>query len=97
MNKQKKGINWKIRFKNPVFYAQILLAVLTPILAYVGLSFADLTTWSSIGDLIQSAYSNPYLLGLIVVSVFNAVNDPSVKGLKDSQTALTYDKPKDNK
>lgn len=36
-------INWKVRFKNPVFYVQLLLAVLTPILAYMGLTMSDLT------------------------------------------------------
>lgn len=97
MNKNKKVINWRIRAKNPVFWVQVLLAALTPILAYVGLSFGDLTTWSSIADLIQSAYSNPYLLGLIVISVYNSVIDPTVKGLKDSRQALMYHKPKDNK
>ncbi|MBM7598066.1 phi LC3 family holin [Virgibacillus halotolerans] len=97
MDKNKKGINWQIRAKNPVFWAQVLLAVLTPILAYVGLSFGDLTTWSSIADLIQSAYSNPYLLGLVVVSVFNSVTDPTVSGISDSELSRTYTKPKKNK
>ena len=27
-------INWKVRFKNPVFIAQIILAILTPILTF---------------------------------------------------------------
>lgn len=92
-----KKINWRIRFQNPTFYVQVLLAVLTPILAYVGLSFADLTEWKTLFELLQSAYSNPYLLGLVVVSVFNASTDPTVKGLKDSQQALGYRKPRDNK
>lgn len=90
-------INWKIRLKNPVFIAQIILAVLTPILAYVGLSFKDLTSWATLGDLIQQAYSNPYLLGLVVVSVFNTITDPTVEGIGDSKQALSYRKPKNNK
>lgn len=90
-------INWKVRFKNPVFYAQIILAIFTPILAYVGLTFADLTTWSSVFEMIESAYSNPYLLGLVIISVFNAVNDPNVSGIGDSKQALTYEKPKKEK
>ena len=90
-------INWKIRLKNPVFIAQIILAALTPILAYVGLSFKDLTSWATLGDLIQQAYSNPYLLGLVVVSVFNTITDPTVEGIGDSKQALSYRKPKNNK
>lgn len=90
-------INWKVRFKNPIFIGQIILAALTPILAYVGLSFADITTWSTLFDLIVQAYSNPYLLALVVISVFNSITDPTVKNLSDSRQALTYDKPKDDK
>lgn len=89
-------INWKIRFKNPVFWGQMILAALTPILAYMGLSFLDLTTWNSVGQLIAHAYGNPYLLSLVGISVYNAMIDPTVKGLADSKNALTYNKPKDD-
>lgn len=90
-------INWKVRFNNPTYYAQLVLAILTPALAYLGLEFADLTSWGALGDLLREAYSNPYLLGLIVVSVFNASTDPTVSGLGDSAQALTYERPKKNK
>lgn len=89
-------INWKIRFKNPVFWAQVILAVLTPILAYAGITAADITTWSKLGELILLAFTNPYVLFLVVVSVWNAVNDPTTKGLADSETALTYEEPKED-
>ena len=88
--------NWKVRFKNPIFIAQIILAALTPILAYVGLSFADITTWSTLFDLFVQAYSNPYLLGLVVVSVFNSITDPTQAKLRDSDLAMTYNKPKND-
>ena len=86
-------INWKVRFKNPVFIAQILVAIMTPILAYVGLSFADVTQWNTLLDLIVQAYSNPYLLVLVITSVFNTVIDPTTKGLRDTVRALDYDIP----
>lgn len=89
-----KTINWRVRFKNPVFIAQLLMAVLVPILGYFGLTAQDLTTWKSLGELIVNALSNPYVVGLIVVSLWNAINDPTVHGLKDSQQALEYQKPK---
>lgn len=89
-------INWKIRAKNPIFIVQIILAALTPILAYLGMSFSDLTTWGTLWDLVVQAYSNPYLLSLVIISVFNTVTDPTVKGLSDSQRALKYDKPCDD-
>lgn len=88
-------MNWKVRFKNPLFIAQMILAVLTPILAYAGLTVKDLTTWQALGDLLMGALSNPYVLGLVVVSVFNAVTDPTTSGVKDSEQALTYTQPKE--
>lgn len=86
-------INIKVRFRNPVFIAQLILAVLTPILAYAGLTMQDLTTWKALGDLLLGAVKNPYVLSLVVVSVFNAVTDPTTVGVKDSERALTYDFP----
>lgn len=88
-------MNWKVRFKNPLFIAQMILAVLTPILAYARLTVKDLTTWQALGDLLMGALSNPYVLGLVVVSVFNAVTDPTTSGVADSEQALTYTKPKE--
>lgn len=86
-------INIKVRFRNPVFIAQLILAVLTPILAYAGLTMQDLTTWKALGDLLLGAVKNPYVLSLVVVSVFNALTDPTTAGVKDSERALTYDFP----
>ena len=86
-------MNFKVRFKNPVFIVQIILAILTPILAYAGLTYQDLTTWQKLGELLLGAISNPYVLGLIAVSVWNALNDPTTAGVKDSERALTYTTP----
>lgn len=87
-------MNWKVRIKNPVFWAQIVLAVFTPILAYAGLTAEDMNTWKALGDLIMGALSNPYVLMLVVVSVWNAINDPTTSGVTDSKQALTYEEPK---
>ena len=87
-------INYKVRLRNPVFIAQLVLAILTPILAYAGLTMQDLTTWKALGDLLLGAIKNPYVLSLVIVSVFNAVTDPTTEGLKDSENAMTYSYPK---
>lgn len=87
-------INFKVRFRNPIFVAQIILAVLTPILAYAGLTMQDLTTWKALGDLLLGAIKNPYVLSLVIVSVFNAITDPTTSGIKDSENAMTYSFPK---
>ena len=86
-------INLKVRFKNPMFYVQIILSILTPILAYSGLTATDLTTWSKLGEVLVQAISNPYVLSLVAVSVYNALIDPTTKGIGDSEQALTYDTP----
>ena len=83
-------INWKIRFKNPVFIAQLALAILTPIMAYAGLTAQDLTTWAKLGNLLVGAISNPYVLSLVAVSLWNCINDPTTVGLTDSKRALEY-------
>ena len=86
-------INLKVRFKNPIFYAQLILSIFTPILAYLGLTATDLTTWAKLCGVIVQAVSNPYVLVLVIVSVYNTLIDPTTSGFGDSETALTYDTP----
>jgi len=86
-------INWKVRFANPEFWKQIALAVFVPLLAYYGLMWDDMTTWASIGNLFVQAIQNPVVVASVVVSVYNAIIDPTTKGIGDSERALTYDKP----
>ena len=87
-------INLKVRLKNPVFIWQLTLSILLPILAYMGLTVQDMTSWKILGDTLLSAISSPYVLGLVVVSVFNALNDPTTHGLADSEKAMGYTEPK---
>ena len=86
-------MNWKVRFKNPVFIVELILAILTPILAYAGLTLQDLTSWQALGNILLGAIGNPYVLGLIAVSVWNALNDPTTSGVADSARAMTYTAP----
>lgn len=86
-------INWKVRFKNPLFYAQLGLSILMPLLTYAGLTLQDITTWAKLGDVLLQAIMNPYVLGLVAVSVYNAIIDPTTSGFGDSSKALTYNKP----
>ena len=86
-------MNLKVRFKNPVFIAQLVMAVLLPILTYMGLTVEDVTTWAILGDALVKAASNPYVLLLVATSVYNAFTDPTTKGIRDSERALKYTKP----
>lgn len=87
-------INWKVRFKNPVFWANLASAVLLPILAYMGLNWADMTSWAALGIVLWEAIKNPVIVVAVIVSVWNLINDPTTKGLSDSAQALTYTTPK---
>ena len=87
-------INWKVRFKNPVFIANILLAIILPILAQLGMNWEDMTTWTALGGALLSAVKNPVIVVAVVVSVWNAVNDPTTAGISDSSQAMTYTLPK---
>lgn len=86
-------INWKVRLKNPVFLAQTLMAVVLPVMAYGGLTVADLTTWGAVLDMIKTAMLNPYVLGLVMTSLWQTVNDPTTAGVCDSALAMTYTEP----
>lgn len=86
-------MNLKVRFRNPVFIAQLFLSVLMPVLTYSGLTVQDITTWQTLGNLLYNALGNPYVLGSIAVSVWNALTDPTTAGLGDSSRAMTYEKP----
>jgi phi LC3 family holin len=90
-------INWKIRFLNKTFLIQVLGALFLPLLAYQGLAMEDLTTWSSVGDLFLNAFTNPYLLAITAWSIFNAVTDPTVKGIGDSSQAKGYEVPRNQR
>ena len=90
-------MNWKVRLRNPVFWVQIVVSAFAAVLAYAGLTAADLTTWESVGALLCNAVRNPYCLFLVLSSVWNAVNDPTTKGVADSERARKYDMPSDEK
>lgn len=86
-------MNLTVRAKNPVFWFNIALAVVTPILAYFGLTGADVTTWSMVWEITLQALANPYVLFTVAVSVWNALNDPTTAGVGDSTRAKAYKKP----
>lgn len=86
-------INWKVRIKNPVFWANLAAAIILPILTYLGLNWSDKTTWAGLGGVLLEAIKNPVILVAVVVSAWNLINDPTTRGLGDSERALGYTEP----
>lgn len=92
-----KKINWSVRLKNPQFLIATLAQIGTIVFAYYGITGAELATWTSLWNLIVDCFSNPYVLGLIAVGLYNGFPDFTTKGLGDSKRALGYKKPHDGK
>ena len=86
-------INWTIRMKNPTWWAQVVAAIVLPLVVGVGLSWDDMTSWRLLGDTLIKAVGNPVVVVSMAVSVWNAVTDPTTKGIGDSERALAYDEP----
>ena len=79
-------MDWRSRVKNPTFWLGLVGAVASPVLAYLGIGWADLTTWQSVGDAVMATVGNPYLVGcvvLAVLSVLGVVTDPTTPGVTD--------------
>lgn len=87
-------INLKVRFKNPIFWIQVIGGIVLAALAYNGLQPQDLTTWQGVFNLFKGIVSNPYLLVLCLYNAWSAINDPTTKGITDSKNALEYAEPK---
>lgn len=90
-------INWKVRIKNPVFWAQVAIAIVSPILVGLGLQWQDMTTWAALGNALLKAVSNPVIVVSVIASLWACITDPTTAGTSDSAQALTYDEPKEDK
>lgn len=81
--------------KNWSFWLSVILAVIAPVGVYFGVTMADVTTWSALGELIVRAISNPYVVVMMLVALYNALIDPTTRGIKDSTRAMGYTKPQE--
>ena len=86
-------MNLRVRLKNPVFWMQLLLGISATMLTYASLTASDMTSWGAVWDVVRQAISNPYCLFLIASNIWSALNDPTTRGLTDSDRVRQYDKP----
>ena len=92
---EKIGINLDVRLQNPQYWFMLAIAVITPIVSYLGLNVSDITSWGVLIDMLGQAIMNPYLLVLVIVNVYNATVDGTTRGFKDSKMMLSGEKSDD--
>lgn len=88
------GINWKVRSKHPQFWISIILSVLVPPFVYAGIEFSQVTSWPQFFGVLGGGFANPYVVLMIIVSLYNSITDKTTKGFGDSYIAKQYLKPR---
>lgn len=88
------SINWKVRIKNPLWWAQIAAAIVMPLIVGMGYEWQDMTSWGTLLDTLWAAVQNPVVLMSMLATLWAAITDPTTKGMGDSAQAMAYDKPK---
>jgi phi LC3 family holin len=87
-------INWKVRFKNRqwvmAFIAQLFIVVQ---LLLAGLNSLGITDFQ-LTDAIQQSILNFVNAVFILLSMMGIIQDPTTKGMSDSERAMTYKDPK---
>lgn len=81
-------INWKVRVKNKVFWVALIPAVILVVQLVAGLFgwSIDLTDISGkLVAIVDAVFA--------VLTILGIVQDPTTKGIKDSERALTYKEP----
>lgn len=84
-----KKINWKVRLANKSFWVAIIPAVLLlsqQVLKVFGVDFDYTQISSELVAIVGTVF--------VVLSILGIVVDPTTKGIKDSEQALTYTEPK---
>lgn len=88
------NINWSVRVKNPVWWAEIIASIVLPLIIGIGMSWNDMTSWATLGQALVTAAGNPVVVVSMLVSLWNTITDPTTAGVGDSEQAMTYEVPK---
>ena len=83
-------INWKVRFKNKVFLASFLGLL-------IGFTFSMLQLFEVYPPITENQVLNIVNQALTFLGLIGVVTDPTTAGLGDSERALSYDKPWNDK
>lgn len=79
-------MNWKVRFKNPVWLTGFISFIIATV--YQVLSLFDV-----IPAVPEETWTQFAAMAIHILTLLGVLVDPTTKGLGDSQRAMTYDKP----
>ena len=85
-------INWKVRFKNKMFWLAFIPAVLLliqVIAAVFGITIDVSTISKKLIDVVNAFF--------VVLALLGIVTDPTTKGVSDSTQAMSYNEPREDK
>lgn len=83
-------INWKVRIRNKNFWLSLIPTVLLLIQAIASV-FGFSLDLGDLGNKIVSVVD----VAFVALAIIGVVNDPTTRGISDSDQAMTYDKPKE--
>lgn len=84
-------INWIVRIKNKNFWLTAIPALLLLVQTVAAL-FGFTLDLGEIGDKLLAVVNALFAL----LAILGVVNDPTTAGLKDSEQARSYDRPKED-
>ena len=82
-----KNINWKVRFRNPVFWATVVPALITFVYVVLkALGIVPVLEENVLLEIVSAVIAALTTIGVLV--------DPTTGGIGDSALALTYEAPR---
>lgn len=82
-------INWKVRLKNPTFWITVIPAVISAV-------YGVLAVIGVIPKVEEGTLISAFMAIVGVLSAIGIINDPTTKGIEDSDRAMTYAVPNDD-
>lgn len=87
-----KKINWLVRAKNKAFWLAMIPALLM-LIQVVAAVFGVEIDLGDLGNKLIDVVNAVF----VILTLLGIVNDPTTAGLTDSERALQYDEPKEDK
>lgn len=82
-------INWKVRIKNKAFWVSIIPVVFVlvhQVLRLFGVNIDFTSISDQLVDIVETVF--------MILGIIGIVNDPTTKGISDSERAMAYEVPR---